>query len=191
MHAKSFLNKRLPVSKYIVRHGAGDEKRIRPCVHFITFGEYYGGAEVVDFHIVLRLNLVQHLAPPQHLCKDSTGQDRQLVHSFFAIPANEAAYRDALATLRLEMEREMEKKLKGRCIAFLINCTLGRHRSVAMAERLAETVGRWGGYRSECLHLDLMKARNEEARTPIRVVFTRPSDVQARGTKHRHRQGYK
>ena len=191
MHAKGSSNKHLPVSKYIVRHGAGDEKRVRPCVHFITFGEYYGEAEAVDFHVVIKLNLVQHLAPPQHLCKDFTGQDRQIAQSFFAIPANEAAYRDALATLRKEIEREMEKKLKGRCIAFLINCTLGRHRSVAMAERLAETVGRWGGYRSECLHLDLMKARNEEAQTPIRAVFTRTSDFHALGTRHKHRQGFK
>lgn len=43
-------------------------------------------------------------------------------------------------------------------MAVLVKCTIGMHRSVAMAEKLAEEVARWKGVKVFCEHLDLNDA---------------------------------
>lgn len=58
----------------------------------------------------------------------------------------------------------MERELRGKCVVVLINCTAGMHRSVAMAERLAERVGMREGFKAECLHLDLAKGADVQDR---------------------------
>lgn len=72
----------------------------------------------------------------------------------------------------------------GGCVAFVINCTAGRHRSVAMAERLAEQVRLRDGFRAECLHLDLAKGADLEYLELARVeaaVGGMEEDVPRRG----------
>lgn len=162
----------LPVVKYVVRHLEGEEGRTHPCVHLITFGSSYGKTEVVGFHVVLELDLSKNQAPPENLCERLTGQHQELSDSFFSFRKNEDEFHHALAMLRREIREEMKLQPPGRCIAFLINCTIGRHRSVAMAERLARAVATLEGSKAKCLHLDLRKGMKEQAQTAARVHFT-------------------
>ena len=171
------------VSKYIVRHHGGDEARKRPCVHFITFGSDYGWTKVgkrSGFDVVLKLDLSSHQPPPPELCNRFTGQDPVLANSFFSIQENKEAFNDALAKLKKEIWAEEKRQLPGCCIAFRINCTVGRHRSVAMAEKLAMTVASFEGSKAECLHLDLGKGMDPQAAHPIRISFTVPEKELAR-----------
>lgn len=170
-------DKDLPVTVYTIRHRESNGTRDRPCVHFITYGLHYGPTKI-RFHTVLRLNLSDHKPPPQHLCDEFTGLDDEIVDSFFSIPANEEEFQSALSKLK---KRVKLKRLQD-CVAVEINCNAGRHRSVAMAERLAEAVRRWHGFKAECLHLDLekgLKMQKEKATTGGATEM--PDNVGARG----------
>ncbi len=183
MPVTSLSNTKSTVSKYIVRHREGDEARKRPCVHFITFGSDYGWTKVgkkSGFDVVLKLDLSSHQPPPPELCDRFTGQDPVLANNFFSIQENKEAFNDALAKLKKEIRAEEKRQLPGCCIAFRINCTMGRHRSVAMAEKLAMTVASFEGSKAECLHLDLGKGMDPRAENPIRISFTVPEDKLAR-----------
>ena len=166
----------LPLAKYTVWHDAGDRAHIHGCVHFITYGRSYGPTKVIDLPVLLNLDLTGHEAPPPDLCGAYTGLDEELARSFFSIPKNERTFRNALAELKWDIERRQPVG----CAACLIHCNIGRHRSVAMAERLARTVGHWDGFKAECLHLDIEKTRAEDVvRADARE--RRPEDGSAQG----------
>lgn len=168
----------LPLAEYTVWHDAGDRAHMRGCVHFITYGRSYGPTKVLDLPILLNLDLTGHEAPPPDLCGAYTGLDKELARSFFSIPQNERTFRDALAKL----VKEIERRQRVGCTACLIFCNIGRHRSVAMAERLAWTVGHWDGFKAECLHLDIEKKRAEDVvRADARE--RRPEDDSAQGRR--------
>ncbi len=162
---------------YTIRHRESNGTRDRPCVHFITYGLSYGPTKI-RFHTVLRLNLSDHKPPPQHLCDEFNGLDDEIVDSFFSVPANEEEFQSALSKLR---ERVKLKRPQD-CVAVEINCNAGRHRSVAMAERLAGAVRRWDGFKAECLHLDLEKGLRIQKEKAARARATEmPDNVGARG----------
>lgn len=154
----------LPITKYIVRHRQGSERHLRHCVHFITFGLLYGPTKI-RFPTILTLDLSNHLPPPQHLCERFTGLHREVAKSFFSVEANEAEFHRALGKL----ERRMKREPLGGCVAVRINCMAGMHRSVAMANRLAEEVSRWDGFKAQCLHLDLGKGADPRDETAERA----------------------
>ena len=141
-----------PLTKYHVTHLEGNRTRRWPCVHFITFGRDYGPV-TIRFPTILRLDLSSYETPPQSLCSTFTGMHYKIRNSFFSFQANEAAFHRALKELR----GTVKNAPRGECVAYVINCTAGRHRSVAMAERLSRTVDEVDGFRAECLHLDLDK----------------------------------
>ena len=158
----------LPVATFTVRHHESKNTRNRPCVHFITFGSSYGPTKVDDsFPTILRLDLSKLEPPPQHLCERFTGQDDEIVKSFFSNDKNEEEFIRNWEKLKQRM-----KERGGGCVAALINCTAGRHRSVAMAERLATAVRSWDGCRAECVHLDIRKGRKVQAGHGVKVGAT-------------------
>lgn len=174
-----------PIVKYIVRHPDGIDARIRACVHFITYGTDYGKTEAKDFNDYLTLDLSHHRLRP-HLPLDRlTGQDRELADGFFSIEENDSTYHESWDRL-VHRTRTM---VPGGCVAFLINCTAGRHRSVAMAERLARKVGNTDGFKAECLHLDLGRAKIQQAENAARENASgRPRDEPSRSrSRSRHR----
>ena len=176
----------LPTVTYTIRHPEGEEARTRPCVHLITYGHEYGKPQVLNFDSVLKLDLSGLEAPPRDLCDHFTGQDTLLVNSFFSVPANEKTFENALAELRYEIRKEAKRQPPGRCIAFRINCTIGRHRSVAMAERLAKAVASMDFSRAECLHLDLKKGSKPPSEDAVQKSFTLPMNTaQAMPETHR------
>ncbi|KAL9074451.1 MAG: hypothetical protein Q9161_002239 [Pseudevernia consocians] len=177
-------DKKLPVTKFILRHPEGNEARTCPCVHFITFGRDYGKTKVL-FPTVLTLDLCEYEPPPPHLCEKFTGLDDEIVDSFFSIPANESKFHEALAELRETIKLRSQRG----CVAYVINCTAGMHRSVSMARRLAREVRKVDGFKTECLHLDLAKGIDAQAKKAAKPRGTEMSEnTPARGrSRLRHK----
>ena len=97
--------------------------------------------------------------PPRRLLDMYTGASPTLSLAFFAMPGHETIYRNAYLALedQLEMLLSNPRHRPGGCVAFLINCRVGMHRSVAMAQRLARDVQdywREDGVLVEVEHLD-------------------------------------
>lgn len=162
----------LPIKEIFVRHPKGDKAPLRQCVHFITYGSDYGPARVRGRRTVLTLDLSNNRPPPKQLCEKYTGLDYEVAKSFFSDQANEEKYHWALE--KLSQARGLEPR--GGCVAALINCTAGMHRSVAMAERLAIRVRSWDGFKAECLHLDLEKGIEIQKREAAKVRATDVSE---------------
>ena len=175
-------DKVLPVAKYFVRHSVDNGAHIRSCVHFITYGLSYGPTSVIGFPLLFDLNLSKHQPPPEDLCDRYDGLDKVLADSFFSIRANEDEYHTAVAKIKEALDQVWRLKPPGGCVACLIHCNIGRHRSVAMAERLARKVRSWDGHKAECLHLDLRKGRKTRPESAARVNPTEVSEYKpARG----------
>lgn len=175
----------MPATKFIVRHPKGNGAR-SACVHFITFGRNYGPTQVDGrFPTILSLDLSHHLPPPPHLCESLTGLDEKLSESFFSIRENKEQFRITLDML----EQKMRLEPQGACVAVLINCRAGMHRSVAMAEKLAMEVRRWDGFKAECMHLDVGKGEQMQAENVARVAEMGSSEgIPARERRHsRHK----
>ena len=86
--------------------------------------------------VILHFDLSAAQAPPRHLLEAYTGASPEIADTFFAIPGHEANYQNSLR----ELEDRLGDRLAGppcACVAVLVNCRAGMHRSVAMAERLA------------------------------------------------------
>lgn len=150
--------------KYIIHHRSDNTPPRYQCVHFITYGLHYGPPDIL--FPILSLDLSKHEPPPDPLCARLTGLDDELQHSFLSFPANKAEFHTAWATLWRKMKREPQ----GSCVVVKINCMAGMHRSVAMAERLAEQVRLRDGFRAECLHLDLAKGADVRDGVKVRRV---------------------
>lgn len=171
----------LPTKKIFVMHPKGDKAPLRQCVHFITYGTDYGPAQV-DHRCptILNLDLSKNQPPPKHLCEKFTGQNKKIVDSFFSYRANEEEFRRALK----EIWQGMEHEARGGCVAALINCTAGMHRSVAMAETLAKVVGSWDGFKTGCLHLDLEKGKEISGKNAAKMSATNFSEyIPAQGRR--------
>lgn len=75
------------------------------------------------------------------------------------MPGHERNYQSFLASLEDWLYARLADRQAGpgACVAVLVNCTAGMHRSVAVAERLARDVegcGRWAGVLVMVEHLD-------------------------------------
>ena len=148
---------------------------------------------MTDVPVLIDLDLSQHQPPPGDLCERYTGQDKELANSFFSEKANEAEYHRTLGQIWERLHQESKHKPPGSCVACMIHCHIGRHRSVAMAERLAMAVASWGGYEVGGLHVDLKKGAKTQAESGGCVrwryeMANQREDVHARGGEHRQRQ---
>ena len=163
----------LPLAKYTWTHPGSHQAHIHTCVHFITYGRAYGPANATGVPVIFDLDLSNHWAPPSKLCDEYTGLQKELADSFFSNRANDDEYYRALRNFeeRLNQIRKLEQA--GRCVACLVHCNIGRHRSVAMAERLAKEVGYRKGFRAECLHLDIDKGDRADAKEMSKEESTR------------------
>ena len=109
--------------------------------------------------VLCRLDCRAMQPPSRRLLDMYTGASPTLAHAFFSIPGHETIYRNAFLALedQLEMLLSNPRLRPGRCVAFLISCKAGMHRSVAMAERMARDVQdywREDGVVVEVEHLD-------------------------------------
>lgn len=121
----------------------------------ITFMSYSMRKGEPHLHIpVLQRVECHELVPPHsHILRRSHGLNPELSNAFFALPASENAYHEALALLQSHLR---QVPIHVAHVAVLTSCRAGMHRSVAMAERLANEVGGWHGVRvGRCKHIDL------------------------------------
>ena len=113
----------------------------RICLHMITFGDSRGQPDI-PMPVLMSLDLSGAQAPPRHLLQRYTGASFELARSFFSLPGHESLYRNCLRTLddRLDSGLADPRERVGGCVAVVVNCRAGMHRSVAMVERLARDV---------------------------------------------------
>ena len=130
------------------------------CLHIITSGETWGPPSV-PMPVLCCLDCRGMQPPPRHLLDLYTGASPTLAHAFFSMPGHETtyrtAYRDLEDLLGMLLTNRNPQIRPGGCVAFLISCRVGMHRSVAMAERLArdmQDLWRENGVRVEVEHLD-------------------------------------
>lgn len=137
--------------------------RLDLCLHLITFGSYRGPPEI-PIPIILHLDISTMRPPSRDLRQRYTGASPRLAAYFFSLPGHESYYRSMLAALRDQLLevlsdpefRRSSERHGSRCVAVMLNCRAGMHRSVAVAERLARDVEswRWRGLRVGVEHLD-------------------------------------
>lgn len=125
------------------------------CMHIITYGQKYDRIpHVKGTDTIVQVDCTRLVPPPPNICKIKTGLDIEVASDFFSRRANQAVFEDKLH--EIEEFLDANPKREG-CVAVLVSCHYGVHRSVVMAERLAIEVKRRNGIKVECKHLDLGK----------------------------------
>ena len=163
----------LPLAEYTWTHRGGYPAHTHTCVHFITYGRAYGPTSATGVPVIFDLDLSNHWAPPAKLCDEYTGLQKELADSFFSNRANNDEYYRALRNFEERMKEIRMLTPPGGCVACLVHCNIGRHRSVAMAERLAKEVGWRKGFKAECLHLDINKGNRADTKEMSKDESTR------------------
>lgn len=133
------------------------------CLHLITFGTAFGTPES-PIPVILHFDILTMPAPSRELRQRYTGALPRFAAAFFSLPGHESYYRSMLAALRDQLREVLSDpefyrssgRHGGRCVAVVLNCRAGMHRSVAVAERLARDVEswQWQGVRVGVEHLD-------------------------------------
>lgn len=92
--------------------------------------------------VLIHLDLSGVQTPPRHLLQRYTGASFELARSFFSLPGHEDLYHNCLRSLEDELDIRLSdpRERPGGCVAVVVNCRSGMHRSVAMVERLARDV---------------------------------------------------
>lgn len=136
--------------------------RPAPALHikFISYSANLGRPPL-NIPALLTVDCTQLYPPSASLQKRYTGLDNKLSDAFFAHTLNKEAYYSALDRIEVtanQWTEETDYWLEGEEVAVLVKCTAGMHRSVAMAERLADEVSGWGGVKVRVQHADLREA---------------------------------
>ena len=129
----------------------------------LTWAEEYG-FPINPYRVILEVDCSQLPAPPKYLCRQYTGLDPEIADSFFSVYENENTYQRALDELELILGSHRRRRSLHSYVMVLVSCRAGMHRIVAMAEELAEELGKWEAIRVKCEHYDLedrIRARRE------------------------------
>lgn len=125
-------------------------------VRFVSYAHTLGKPRL-PFHTILTIDCTTLPCPSFCLQKRYTGLDRQISDAVFARSRSEATYQWALDRI-FDQIRYWTPNCGYDEVMVLVKCMQGMHRSVAMAERLADEVRRWRGVLVRCEHLDLGEA---------------------------------
>ena len=131
------------------------------CMHFYTYGKRLRPEPRLAHPTIFRVNCIRLKPPPDHICERYTGLDSKVADSFFSNSANERRFQEALDQVQHFLDKHDDHI---GCVAIMVSCYLGVHRSVAMAERLATVVEKWTGLSVHCRHLDLGKEIERQQR---------------------------
>ena len=124
------------------------------CMHFYTYGRSLRSEPRLSYPTIIRVNCATLKPPADHICEGHTGLDFKVADTFFSNPNNETRYQKALDQIQHYLDKHDDHI---GCVAVMVSCYYGVHRSVAMAERLATDIERWTGLSVHCRHLDLGK----------------------------------
>ena len=131
------------------------------CMHFYTYGQSLRSEPRLSHPTIFRVNCINLKPPQDHICEKYTGIDSKVADSFFSNSANERRFQEALDQIQRYLDKHDDHV---GCVAIMVSCYLGVHRSVAMAERLATVVEKWTGLSVHCRHLDLGKGIERQQR---------------------------
>ena len=122
------------------------------CMHIVTFGQCYRrNVHIKDAEIINSVDCARLRPPPREICAEHTGLDQQVSNIFFSDEQNNAVFHQKLHEIQAWIATH--PKHNG-CVAVLVSCRIGVHRSVAMAERLAKELRRRNGIMVTTKHLD-------------------------------------
>ena len=162
-------------SRPIRTHGSkGHSPRL--CMHFYTYGQSLRSEPKLSEPTIIRVNCVRLKPPPDYICEGRTGLDRKVADNFFSNSKNQRCYQKALDQVEDFLD-QVEHYLDRHdndigCVAIMVSCYIGVHRSVAMAERLATDIEkRWTGLSVHCRHLDLGKEIERQRRAKYREGY--------------------
>lgn len=126
------------------------ETLIDPRSYSNRWAQRSGRLPPCQYPIIMKLNCYKLKPPSRYLCERYTGLNYGLQRAFFSSDENEARYQEAKSQIKSQYKYGGE-------ISFtvLVPCKLGTQRSVAMAERLAASLGRGVGVRARAIHHDL------------------------------------
>jgi predicted protein tyrosine phosphatase len=125
------------------------------CMHIVTYGQSYNriprvkGAETIN-----TINCACLIPPPASVCRKYTGLDAAVADDFFRHKGNQAVFEQKLREIEAFLAAN---PMREGCVAVMVSCVMGVHRSVAMAERLAFELRRRNGIKVETKHLDRQK----------------------------------
>lgn len=131
------------------------------CMHFYTYGQSLRPEPRLSYPTIIRVNCAKLKPPANHICEGHTGLDSKVADSFFSDSTNETRFQEALDQIQRYLDKHNDHI---GCVAIMVSCYYGVHRSVAMAERLATAVERWTGLSVHCRHLDLGKGIERQQR---------------------------
>lgn len=138
------------------------------CIYILTYGAGNSGPPSLSVPIIQRVDCSHLRAPAARLCDRLTGLDDELADTFFSYPENEVFFWRQLQKLEDTVVSDPRAPRNGMCVAVLVNCAAGMHRSVATAERLAAEVEEWGRFDVDVEHLDLEEGMRRQARRGMR-----------------------
>mmetsp|Transcript_41273 Transcript_41273/g.104057 ORF Transcript_41273/g.104057 Transcript_41273/m.104057 type:complete len:173 (-) Transcript_41273:48-566(-) len=123
-----------------------------PLLVVMSFGYRYGAAH--NTWKTVNLRALPNPASNRSLSKQVTGLNRRLAENLFCVPEAELAYTRARASFQSLVDEATDAELA--CVPgpLAFGCNLGRHRSVAFAERLARD-GLGPRVRLTVLHRDI------------------------------------
>lgn len=121
-------------------------------VTFLTYGFKHGAPRDVDLAFDVRFLQNPHYEPE---LRERTGRDPEVIEYVNSSDGIEDFY-DRLTALLDYLLPQYEREGKAH-LTVGIGCTGGRHRSVVIAERLAEVYGGDGRYLVETVHRDIDK----------------------------------
>ena len=101
---------------------------------------------------LVHVDCVQTEPPPLELREKYTGVDKELADVYWSNPLHVKLREETLD--RLELKILDGPFQRGGCAAVVVNCMSGAHRSVAMAEKLADEIERWDRIVVHREHLD-------------------------------------
>ncbi|MCS7057286.1 MAG: RNase adapter RapZ [Meiothermus sp.] len=120
-------------------------------LRMLSFGFKWGPPQDADLVLDVRSLPNPHYDP---VLKSRPGTDPEVAAYVFSDKRNETFYRTLLTTIGLSAEGARQGGRAAYTVA--VGCTGGQHRSVAVAERLAQELS--GRFRVELEHRDLEKA---------------------------------
>lgn len=135
-------------------------RRPRPLrIKFISYSENLGRPSL-RIPSLLTVDCTRLPTPSPRLQERYTGLDRTLSDALFTCDLFKGAYHNALGRIyrAVNLWIQEDDYEEGEEVAVLVKCMAGMHRSVVMAEGLADEVDTWQGVQVRVKHVDMREA---------------------------------
>ena len=116
---------------------------------------------------LVHVDCVNTEPPPLELREKYTGVDKELADVYWSNPLHVKLREETLDKLEVDILNGPFQQ--GGCAAVVVNCMSGAHRSVAMAEKLADEIEKWDRIvvHREHLDTDVLTRKTREIRLEV------------------------